>query len=88
MKKYERSSQKKSTGEKMILSALSMDEALAELLKAEVKNLKKMLGKESFVAEAVQMNHLLKKIIAAMMMTEEKIAQGIEIYKLEMEEKK
>jgi hypothetical protein len=67
-------------GGKLILSALKLDESLAELLKIEVKWFKKFKMHNFDHDELKRMNTLLKNTIIALTLTEEKIRMGIELF--------
>ena len=79
-------SKSQQTGTKIILTALKVEEALAELLKGETKKMKMTLGNEDCIEELKKINTLLKNTIIAMMMTEEKIRMGISFYEKDTEE--
>ncbi|HWR19665.1 MAG TPA: hypothetical protein VN608_08580 [Clostridia bacterium] len=70
-----------SLGKSLILDAVNMDEALAELLKVEVKRLKKLVKEDAFFEEAQKTHTLLRYIIMALTLTDEKINVGINLCK-------
>jgi len=67
---------------RMIESAILMDEALAELLKVETKRMKKLISANSSADDLIKVNTLIKSIIYAMTLTDEKIKNGIELLEL------
>lgn len=69
------------TGRKLIESAIKLDESLAELLKVEVSKMKKLNRYNESVDEIARANTLLKNVIMAMMITDEKIRNGINLCK-------
>lgn len=73
-------------GEKLILSALKMDEAFADMLKLEVIKMKKLIKSEYSIKDLQQSNELIKRIIFAMTITDDKIRQGIQLCKVKKNE--
>jgi hypothetical protein len=69
-------------GEKMIKTAINFDESLVEILKIEVKRLKK-LARNSNSTEAFEelqkTNNLIRNIILALTITDERIRIGIDL---------
>jgi hypothetical protein len=65
---------------KMIEAAVSLDESLVEILRIEVKRLKQLLKGSSNIEELQRTNNLIKTIIMALTITDEKIKTGIELY--------
>jgi hypothetical protein len=67
-------------GIKLILSAVSADEALTELLKAEAAWLKDTV-KNITIDELSKLNIMLRNTITAMVLTSDKIEAGVELIK-------
>lgn len=70
-------------GKQLIESAIKVDEALAELLKIEVRRMKKLVNSDSSSSfeEFSNVNILVKNIIIAIMTTEDKIKTGLNLCK-------
>lgn len=66
------------TGISIIKSAVSLDEALSDMLKLEVSSLKKSVNNAS-VDDFTKLHSLLRNIISALILTSEKIQTGIEL---------
>ena len=66
-------------GKKMIETAVHLDESLAEILKVEVKRLKQLAKSSNALEELQRTNHIIKNIIIALTITDEKIKTGIEL---------
>lgn len=66
-------------GIKIIEAGIKLDEGLADLLKFQVKSLKRLVKDESPIDEIQKANVLLRNIIIALNMTEEKIRSGISL---------
>lgn len=69
----------KMIGRKMIENAINLDESLAEILKVEVKKLKQLAKTTNTPEELLRTNNLIKNIIIALTLTEEKIRMGIDL---------
>ncbi|HOV70255.1 MAG TPA: hypothetical protein PLZ84_08035 [Clostridia bacterium] len=65
-------------GQRIIESAINLDQALIDLLKLEVKRLKR-LNADITVEELELINNLVKKIIFSLSLSEEKIRLGTEL---------
>lgn len=66
-------------GKRMIETAVNLDESLVEILKVEVRRLKQ-LTKGNYAPEEMQRtNNLIKNIIMALTITDEKIKTGIDL---------
>jgi hypothetical protein len=72
---------------KMIETAIKFDESLVEILKVEVKRLKQLAksNSNSDIEELQKTNRLIKNIIIALSITDEKIKTGIDFYMSESE---
>jgi hypothetical protein len=67
-------------GKRMIETAINLDESLAELLRVEVRRLKS-LNKESDAHKEMQnTGNLVRSIIIAISLTDERIKTGLELY--------
>ena len=66
-------------GKKMIENAVNLDESLAEILKVEVRRLKQLIKINTAPEELLRTNHLIKNIIIALTITDEKIKTGIDL---------
>lgn len=66
-------------GKKMIETAVSLDEALAEILKVEVKRLKQLAKSNNSPEDLQKTNRIIKNIIIALTITDEKIRTGIDL---------
>jgi len=75
-------SQNLQLSKRMIESAVIMDENLAELLKVETKRMKKLINTNPSTDELIKINTLIKNIIYAMTLTDEKIKNGIKLLEL------
>jgi hypothetical protein len=64
-------------GINLINSAIKMDLALAELLKVEVSNMKKLIKSGASTEELQKLNIVVRNVILGLVMTEEKIRSGI-----------
>lgn len=69
----------KLVGEKLIKAAISLDESLVEILKVEVKRLKQLTKNDINLEELKKTNKLIKNIILALMITDEKVRTGINL---------
>lgn len=69
----------KMIGKKMIENAINLDESLAEILKVEVKKLKQLAKTTNTPEELLKTNNIIKNIIIALTLTEEKIKMGIDL---------
>lgn len=67
-------------GKKIIETASRLDESLAEILKVEVNRLKQLIKNKSSNDELLKTNTLIKNIIMALTVTEEKIKIGMDLY--------
>lgn len=67
-------------GKKMIETAINLDESLAELLKIEVKRLKQLTKSDNALEELQRSNKLIKNIIMALTITDERIKTALELY--------
>jgi hypothetical protein len=77
-----------SLGKALILDAVHVDEALAELLKVEIKRLKKLVKEDAFFEEAQKTHTLVRYIIMALTLTDEKINTGVNLCKCADPDKK
>ncbi len=75
-----------SLGKTLILAAINLDEALAELLKLEIRRLKQLLREDSYLEEVQKTHNLIRYIIMALTLTDEKINTGMILYKDENQE--
>lgn len=67
-------------GKKMIETALNLDESLVELLKTEIRRLKLLTKNDNALEEIQKTNNLIKSIIIAITLTDEKIKTGLDLY--------
>ena len=65
-------------GRRMIEAALKMEDNLAELLSVQIMHIKQLAAKD-LNQEIVNANNLLRNIIFSLMLTEERIARGLEL---------
>jgi len=65
---------------KMMKTAVSIDESLLKILKAEIKRLNQMAKGKIDAEELQRINTLIKNIVIALSFAEEKIKTGMEIY--------
>lgn len=63
----------------MLETAIHLDESLAEILKVEVLRLKKLVKTNDAPQEIQRTNHLIKNVIMALLLTDEKIRTGMEL---------
>lgn len=66
-------------GKKLIASAIKIDESLADLLKVETQKIKKLLKTDTSTDTFKNSNLLLRNIIFALLLTDEKIQYGIDL---------
>lgn len=66
-------------GKRLIEAAVNLDESLVEILKVEVKRLKQLAKNNNDIAELQRINNLIKNIILALTITDEKIRTGIDL---------
>lgn len=66
-------------GKKMIETALNLDESLVEILNIEVKRLKQLVEGNNAPEEMQRTNNLVKNVILALTITDEKIKTGIDL---------
>lgn len=66
-------------GKKLIESAILIDDSLAELLKEQIKLIKKRLKSNEDIDELQKYSNLIKNIIIALILSDEKIKTGIEL---------
>lgn len=65
-------------GRRMIDAALKMEDNLAELLSVQIMHIKQLAAKD-LNQEIANANNLLRNIIFSLMLTEERIARGLEL---------
>ena len=70
-----------SLGHMMIMAAIKFDEALAELLKMEIRRLKQLTKENTITEESQKILNLVKSITIALMLTDEKIKTGMDLCK-------
>jgi hypothetical protein len=70
-----------SLGRMLILAGASLDEALADLLKVEIRRLKQAIKDDTLFEEAKVTLNLLRSINMAIMLTDEKIKTGLDLCK-------
>lgn len=75
-------------GKKIIETAINFDESLVEILKIEVKRVKQLLKNNCDPMELQKTSKLIKYIIMALIITDEKIKAGIDFYMSSNETKK
>lgn len=66
-------------GKKMVETAVNLDEALVEILRVEVKRLKQLAKNNNAPEEMQKTSILIKNIIMALIITDEKIKTGIDL---------
>lgn len=64
-------------GKKMINVGIKLDEGLADLLKFQIKTLKKLVKNDYPIDEIQKANTMLRNIIIALNITDEKIRNGL-----------
>jgi hypothetical protein len=69
----------KSIGRRLINTAVNLDESLEEILRMEVKRLKQSTKNDSDLEELRKTSHIIKNILIALMITDEKLRTGIEL---------
>jgi hypothetical protein len=67
-------------GKKIIETAVNLDESLVELLKIEIRMLKQLTKSSDTFEELQKTNNLVRSIIIAIMLTDEKIKTGLDLY--------
>ena len=67
-------------GEKIIQNAINLDQALVEILKLEVKRMKKLAKTDDGLKELQKTNFLIKNIIIALTISDDKLQTGIDLY--------
>lgn len=67
-------------GKKIIETAINFDESLVEILKIEVKRVKQLLKNNYNPIELQKTSKLIKYIIMALIITDEKMKAGIDFY--------
>ena len=67
-------------GKKIIQTAIDFDESLVEILKIEVKRVKQLLKNNCDPMELQKTSKLMKYIIMALIITDEKMKAGIDFY--------
>gem|GEM_PF-2651875 len=65
---------------KMLKAAVDIDESLVKILKSQIKRLGQMAKGKTDVEELQKINALIKNIIIALCLAEEKIKTGMELY--------
>jgi hypothetical protein len=65
-------------GQRMIEAALKMEDNLAELLSVQIMHMKQLASKE-LDQEIANSNDMLRNIIFSLILTEERIARGLEL---------
>ncbi|MCF6464848.1 hypothetical protein [Clostridium sp. Cult2] len=73
-------SNKKLIGEQLIKTTINFEEALVEILKVEVKRIKKLSKTHIDSEEFKKTNRLINNIVMAFMLTDERIKMGVELY--------
>jgi len=64
----------------MLKAAVDIDESLVKILKSQIKRLGQMAKGKTDVEELQKINALIKNIIIALCLAEEKIKTGMELY--------
>jgi hypothetical protein len=67
-------------GKKIIETAVNLDESLVEILRIEVKRLKQLAKSDNATDELLKTSNLIKTIIMALTITDEKIRTGIDFF--------
>lgn len=75
-------------GIEIIENAISIDEALISILKIELKQLKKYKENETNEENLRRTIHLIRNIIIALTLTDDKLKLGIELYNNDVLENK
>lgn len=73
-------SNKKLIGEQLIKTTINFEEALVEILKVEVKRIKKLSKTHIDSEEFKKTNRLINNIVMAFILTDERIKMGVELY--------
>jgi len=66
-------------GKKIIENAVKLDESLVDILKIEVRRLKQSIKSNNNLDELQRTNNLIKNIIIALTITDERIQTGIDL---------
>lgn len=66
-------------GERIINNTINIEEALTEILKVEVKRLKKLAKTDNTLEELQITNRLINNIIITFMLTDERIRIGVDL---------
>jgi hypothetical protein len=66
-------------GKMIIENAINFEESLIEILRIEVKRLKQLLKNNSNLEELYKTNSLVRSVIMALTITDEKIRTGIDL---------
>lgn len=67
-------------GEELIKTTINFEESLVEILKVEVKRIKKLAKNHNTLEELQKTNKLINNIIIAFMITDERIKTGLDLY--------
>ena len=67
-------------GKKIIETAVNLDESLVEILRMEVKRMKQLAKSDIAANEFQKTNNIIRNIIIALLITDEKIKTGIDLY--------
>lgn len=68
-------------GKKIVETAIKMDESLADLLKIEIKRLRQIPTTTGDYEEMHHIMKLVRSIIIAITLTDEKIRNGLDLYR-------
>lgn len=66
-------------GKKLIETAVNLDAALIEILKVEIKLIKKLLNQGTPTEDLQRANNLMKNVIMVLMLADDQIKTGMEL---------
>lgn len=66
-------------GKKLITAAVNLDEALAELLKVEIRRLKQLSKCDTHLEEFQKTINIVRSVVMALTLTEDKIKTGVSL---------
>lgn len=70
---------KKELGEKIVLSAIKMEESLSDLLRAEARLLRKKCKEGAVSEDLIRVNKMIKHVIFTLTYVDERIEKGLEM---------
>lgn len=72
----------KTIAKKLLINALKMEESLADLIRIEVKILRKKVNEQNSYDEIRKINKIVKYTIFSMTLIDDKIQKALELYKI------